>query len=90
MAPPEILRYLIARNQPSRHIEFDPGNGLLTLVDEFERLREEHETGKLDEDREESYRLSSLGTSKEVLTVGYFMYLVVYFVRLPLDRINFL
>ena len=71
MAPPEILRYLIARNQPSRHIEFDPGNGLLTLVDEFERLREEHETGKLDEDRDESYRLSSLGTSKEVLTVGF-------------------
>ena len=71
MAPPEILRYLIARNQPSRHIEFDPGNGLLTLVDEFERLREEHENGKLDEDRDESYRLSSLGASKEVLSVGF-------------------
>lgn len=38
-APPEILRFLIARSQPSRHIEFDPGLGLLNLVDEYERYR---------------------------------------------------
>ena len=38
-APPEILRFLIARSQPSRHIEFDPGLGLLNLVDEYEKYR---------------------------------------------------
>lgn len=38
-APPEILRFLIARSQPSRHIEFDPGLGLLNLVDEYEKDR---------------------------------------------------
>lgn len=38
-APPEILRFLIARAQPSRHIEFDPGLGLLNLVDEYEKYR---------------------------------------------------
>ena len=38
-APPEILWFLIARSHPSRHIEFDPGLGLLNLVDEYERDR---------------------------------------------------
>lgn len=38
-APPEILRFLIARSQPSRHIDFDPGLGLLNLVDEYEKYR---------------------------------------------------
>lgn len=36
MTPPEALRFLIAKNQPGKHIEFDPGLGILTLVDEFE------------------------------------------------------
>lgn len=36
MTPPEVLRFLIAKHQPNRHIEFDPGLGILTLVEEFE------------------------------------------------------
>ena len=36
MTPPEVLRFLVAKNQPNKHIEFDPGLGLLQLVDEFE------------------------------------------------------
>ena len=38
-APPEIIRFLIARSQPNRHINFDPGMGLLNLVDEYEKFR---------------------------------------------------
>ena len=38
IVPPEILRYLIARNKPNRHIEFDTGGGLLELADQYERL----------------------------------------------------
>lgn len=38
-APAEIIRFLIARSQPGRHINFDPGMGLLSLVDEYERFR---------------------------------------------------
>ncbi|AIY89287.1 lysine--tRNA ligase [Geoglobus acetivorans] len=34
--PPEIVRYIIIRSKPERHIEFDPGIGLLDVVDEFE------------------------------------------------------
>lgn len=36
MTPPEVLRFFIAKHQPNKHIEFDPGLGILTLVDEFE------------------------------------------------------
>ncbi len=38
MTPPEVLRYLLVRQSPRKHIDFDPGLGLLGLVDEFDRL----------------------------------------------------
>lgn len=34
--PPEIIRYIIIRSKPERHIEFDPGMGLLDIIEEFE------------------------------------------------------
>lgn len=34
--PPEIVRYIIIRTKPERHIEFDPGIGLLEIIDDFE------------------------------------------------------
>ncbi|MHB8101548.1 MAG: lysine--tRNA ligase [Methanosarcina sp.] len=37
--PPEVLRYLIIRTKPEKRIQLDPGQLLLTLVDEYERLR---------------------------------------------------
>ena len=37
IVPPEIVRYLIARNQPRRHIEFDTGTSLIELADEYQR-----------------------------------------------------
>jgi lysyl-tRNA synthetase class 1 len=40
MTPPEVLRFLIMRNQPNRHIVFDSGLGLLTLVDEYDQEEE--------------------------------------------------
>ncbi len=36
MTPPEVLRFFIARNQPNKHLDFDPGLGLLDLVDEYD------------------------------------------------------
>ncbi len=33
--PPEIVRYIIIRSKPERHIDFDPAS-LLDLIDEFE------------------------------------------------------
>ncbi|MDD3042476.1 MAG: lysine--tRNA ligase [Methanosarcinaceae archaeon] len=39
VVPPEVLRYLIMRTKPEKHIRFDPSLPLLTLVDEYEHLR---------------------------------------------------
>lgn len=38
MTPPEVLRYLLVRQSPRKHIDFDPRLGVLGLVDEFDRL----------------------------------------------------
>jgi lysyl-tRNA synthetase class 1 len=37
VVPPEVLRYLIIRNKPEKHIEFDPAMPLITLVDEYDQ-----------------------------------------------------
>jgi lysyl-tRNA synthetase class 1 len=37
MTPPEVLRFLIMKNQPNKHILFDPGFGVLNLVDEYDQ-----------------------------------------------------
>ena len=37
LTPPEVLRFLLMKTEPSRHIEFDAGYGLLDLVDEYDR-----------------------------------------------------
>lgn len=37
LVPPQIMRYLITRNQPKRHIDFDTGNALIELADEYQR-----------------------------------------------------
>ncbi len=42
IVPPEIMRYLISRVKPSKHIDFDPGEGLIALADEYERLEQRY------------------------------------------------
>jgi len=37
VVPPEVLRYLIIRTKPEKHIEFDPGLPLLSLIEEYDR-----------------------------------------------------
>ena len=53
-APPEILRFLIARNDPGRHIDFDPGMGLLNLIDDYEKM--ERAYFGLDESNNENFK----------------------------------
>ena len=62
MTPPEVLRFLLMNNQPSKHITFDSGLGLLNLVDEYDKVervyfgREEKTRGM--KDLERVYELS--------------------------------
>jgi lysyl-tRNA synthetase class 1 len=37
LTPPEVLRFLLMRPKPDKHIDFDPGVGLLKLVEEYDR-----------------------------------------------------
>ncbi|MGC8644820.1 MAG: lysine--tRNA ligase [Thermoplasmata archaeon] len=67
MAPPEILRFLIAKNNPERHIEMDAGRGLISLVNEYdiyERVyfgKEEVEDKERKRDMNRVYELSQPG-----------------------------
>jgi len=42
MTPPEVLRFFVARSQPTRHLDMDPGMGILALVDDFDRYEMEY------------------------------------------------
>lgn len=54
IVPPEVLRYLIIRQRPEKHIEFDPGLALLNLIDEYDRV----------EGDERAYQLSQTEASR--------------------------
>jgi lysyl-tRNA synthetase, class I len=57
VTPPEVLRFLIMRTDPKKHIVFDPGLGILSLVDQYDRFErvaygvEEAQLGVKDADR---------------------------------------
>lgn len=63
ITPPEVLRFLIAKPNPNKHIDFDPGLGILTLVDEldrYERIYYKQEEGDDPEDQSRTYELSQI------------------------------
>ena len=45
LVPPEIIRYLITRNKPNRHIDFDTGSALIELADEYQKKLSDIENG---------------------------------------------
>lgn len=66
--PPEIVRYIIMRVKPERHIEFDPGMGLMEIVEEFEeKLKEKDRSVELSLVSEVSYSDVSF---KHLIVVG--------------------
>ena len=62
MTPPEVLRFLIINNQPSKHIVFDSELGLLNLVDEYDKFErvyfKKEEPDKGMKDIKKTYELS--------------------------------
>ncbi|MFO8133187.1 MAG: lysine--tRNA ligase [Thermoplasmatota archaeon] len=59
MTPPEVLRFLLMKSEPSRHIEFDAGFGLLDLVDEYDRYERAY-YGQEDVELKEGERIYEL------------------------------
>ncbi len=73
-SPPEILRFLIMRNNPNRHIVFDPGIGILSLIDEFEKYERAYfgEDRVADDDYRRVYELSVVtGETRKPDRIGY-------------------
>ena len=60
ITPPEVLRWLIMRVQPQRHIDFDPGLPLLDLVDDYDRAEAEYfgDREAMEDNRARAYELS--------------------------------
>ncbi len=52
--PSEVLRYLIIRTKPEKHIDFDPGIPLITLIDEFDGLLEDDRLRELSQTKSSS------------------------------------
>lgn len=48
--PPEILRFMIARTKPEKHIRFDPGLPLLNLIDDYEKIKNKENKSKYEND----------------------------------------
>jgi lysyl-tRNA synthetase class 1 len=63
ITPPEVLRFLMVRPNPTKHIDFEPGLGILNLVDEldrYERIYYDQEEGDDPEDQKRTYELSQV------------------------------
>lgn len=74
MTPPEVLRFLVMRVDPPRHIDFDPGFGILNLVDEYDRYEELYfgarEEGTDAENRKRIFELSQVDPARP-MSEGY-------------------
>ncbi len=68
MTPPEVFRFFVLRNNPNKHLDFDPGFGILNLVDEYDTTERRYFEGseddkskrieKIEEDLARTYELS--------------------------------
>jgi len=91
MVPPEVLRFLIARNNPERHIEMDTGRGLISLVNEYdiyERIyfgkEQPNDTERL-EDLKRIYELSQVNGIPESMPVQVSFSHIINLVQLKKD-----
>ena len=66
MAPPEVIRWIVMKPQPNRHIDFDPGLGLLNMVDRYDKTEQDYHEGVLDDNEKRAFELSQVSKiSKE-------------------------
>ncbi|MBC28990.1 MAG: lysine--tRNA ligase [Euryarchaeota archaeon] len=74
IVPPEIVRYLIARSPPKRHIDFDTGSALIELADEYQRNCKE----LIDGQPEDFTKLSKRQQKAWVVKINQIAYSQVY------------
>ena len=65
MAPPEVIRWIVMKPQPNRHIDFDPGLGLLNMVDRYDKTEQDYHEGVLDDNEKRAFELSQVSKISE-------------------------
>ena len=62
IVPPEGVRFLILRARPEKHIDFDPENGLLKLLEEYQEVERKYydEHDKLESYESRAYEISQV------------------------------
>ncbi len=61
ITPAEVLNFMILRYNPDRHIDYDPGLGILDAVDDYDRFERMYYTGEctdVEEDLLRAYQLA--------------------------------
>ncbi|NYT12198.1 MAG: lysine--tRNA ligase [Methanomassiliicoccales archaeon] len=66
ITPAEVLNFLVLRYNPDRHIDYDPGLGIIDSVDEYDRYERLYYTGGCSEVEEDLLRAYQLAQPKEV------------------------
>lgn len=76
--PPEVLRYFTFKSRPARQLNFDPGAGLYTLVDEYARTEADTLAGEESEFKRAWQMARLKGEDHIVSTVPYSHLVMVY------------
>ena len=76
--PPEVLRYFTFKSRPERQLNFDPGAGLCTLVDEYARTESETLSGNEPEFKR-AWQVASLKGKNHVVSTVPFSHLVMIY-----------
>ncbi len=79
--PPEAVRFLILRVKPEKHIDFDPENGLLKLLEDYQELESRYSSARdeLESYEARAYEMSQVGpeVSKIVAPDIPFLHIVI-------------
>lgn len=70
MTPPEVLRFLMMKHNPNKHLDFDPGLGILNLVDEYDRYESMYYSKEAPEDGLASEKLEDWKRTYELSQPG--------------------
>lgn len=62
VVPAEIIRFLVLRGRPEKHIEFDPATPLLSLVEEYQEMEGAYFNGEADELTKRIYEFSQVSS----------------------------
>lgn len=88
IVPPEVLRYLIIRQKPEKHIEFDPGLAFLNLIDEYDQVEGDqraHQLSRTEGTVPSKIPFRHMVTAVQIVEDGGFDYLLTVLGRTDYD-----